>query len=340
MVTSLENIRYLSGFTGSTAYMLVGESFCRLFTDFRYGERAVQEISSSGIDLVVYNRRPLERIARDALKAGIERLGFEGEQISFYAWRKLEENLAGRCELILTRSLIKSLRAIKDKYEIESLRKATLLVGRVLENILENIKPGVEERLLTAELEYRLRRKGAESPAFEPVVASGAHSSMPHAKSSRESLKADELLLIDIGAVVDGYCSDVTRVFFLGKPTSRANELFALVRKAQEVALGVIEPGISCAEVDRAAREVIQRSGYGAHFGHGLGHGVGLEVHEAPTLGRESQESLKPGMVFTVEPGIYLKDWGGIRFEDTVLLTDKGPEVLSDYFREEIITIP
>lgn len=342
VVTHLPNVRYLSGFTGSAGVLAVLPERALLVTDARYRIQAREEVRQT------CPPRSKVCIARgDALFAcgklleGRQRLrlGFERETLSVAALERLKGAAGGRVAWKGASGLVEGLRAVKDADEIERLRAAARLGSKVFARVLPLIKPGVRENELAAEIEYQMRRSGAEGPSFETIVASGPRTALPHARPGDRRLRKNELVLLDWGAILRGYCCDLTRTVFLG--TSRSStglrRWYAAVLEAQQAALECARPGASGQEVDAAARRVLRRARLGRYFTHSTGHGLGLEIHEEPRLARGQHSRLAPGNVITVEPGVYVEGIGGIRIEDDVLITSGGAEVLTSAPREFLL---
>jgi len=324
IITKMENVRYLSGFTGSSASALVTPDDTVLITDGRYREQARKEARQW--ETVVY-REDLTKSISSLLK-GVESAGFEATA-SFEFVERLREAFPGRSTLQSTRGIVEEMRARKDKQEIALIRQALECAGKAFAEILPLVKPGNTEREIAAELDYKMMLFGADGPAFDTVVASGPNSSLPHAGITDRALAVGDLVVIDFGARKDGYCTDTSRTIVLGEPNSQQKHLLDAVKEAGDAALAVLKPGIQASEVDQVARKVIADKGLADNFSHGLGHGVGLEVHEKPTLSTVSKDVLQPGMVLTIEPGIYIEGWGGVRLEELVLMKADGIEVLS-----------
>jgi Xaa-Pro aminopeptidase len=323
VVTKIENIRYLSGFTGSSAVAVVTPGSAVLVTDGRYREQAGREAAQW--EMVIYSRNIMDAIAGalpETRSVGLE----DSSTIAFRG--KLAKDLNEK-RIEHTDGVVERLRAIKEPGEIEAVRGAVSCARHAWETLLPMIQPGVSERQLAAGLDYRMMSSGAEKPAFDTVVASGPNSSMPHAGITDRVLQNGDLIVIDFGALADGYCCDITRTVYLGEPDPEARAVLEAVHLAWEAAFAVLAAGVPVAQVDRAARDSLAESGFAERFVHSLGHGVGLEVHEKPTLSQLSEETLEAGMVFTIEPGVYLEGSMGVRHEETVVLTEAGPEVLS-----------
>jgi Xaa-Pro aminopeptidase len=330
LVGSLESIRYLSGFTGSWALLLVLPREAFLLTDARYIQQAQRELMPQ-VRPVLSKGSPLASLRR--LLRGYSRLGFE-ETITYKAYERLRRlNL----KLVPTRGLVESLRAQKDQEELALIRKAIRVAEEAFVRVLPAVRAGVQERRLCVLLKEALLELGSEALPFEPVVASGPNAALPHARATERRLRPGEVLLIDWGARVGGYCSDMTRVLLSPGPgAQRWLALARLLRQAQRAALRALGPGATGAQIDKAARDVIKKAGYGEHFGHGLGHGVGLQVHELPRLSPQGRAPLRQGMVFTIEPGVYLLGQGGLRLEDMVYLGPSGPSVLTHLPRDPL----
>jgi Xaa-Pro aminopeptidase len=336
LVSSVPSVRYLSGFTGDSSVALVARSGQYLLTDFRFEEEAA--ITAPLFRCLLRKRGMIELVEKLARRLRLRKLGFEEHVLTAAELRALTGRL-GRSRLAPTTGLVEGLRAIKSPAEVETIRKAVAAAERGLGLARRAIRAGATEASAAAELRRALvARCGAQDQAFETIVAEGPRGSLPHARPTDREVHSDSLVLIDWGARVGFYHSDLTRVLALGKAPPLYRKLVKLVRQAQLAALEVIRPGVRMGDVDRAARSVIERAGYGPRFGHALGHGIGLEVHEGPRIWARAEEKLEPGMVFTVEPGIYLPRRFGIRLEDDVLVTGTGAEVLSSMAHDERLT--
>lgn len=323
VITKRENVRYLSGFTGSSAVGVVTAGATTLITDGRYREQAGLE--SAPWQVVIYSKDIMEPIA-EAL-GGASSVGLEDSStIAFQA--RLARSLAGT-SIETTDGLVERLRTLKEPGEVEAVRGAVACAQQAWDTLLPMIQPGVTERQLAAGLDYRMMSAGAEKPAFDTVVASGPNSAMPHAGITDRQLESGDLVVIDFGALKDGYCCDITRTIFLGEPEGESQAIMEGVRLAWDAALAALRPGAPVADADRAAREKLGELGLAERFVHSLGHGVGLEVHEKPNLSQLSKETFETGMVFTVEPGVYIEGLMGARHEETVALTSEGAEILS-----------
>lgn len=335
LVSSPPNIFYLTGFRGSVGAAVLGaagEAF--LWVDPRYTLQAREE--ARGVTIVEAKRGLLKTAGEWLVKRRAGAAGFEETHLAFAAVRDLKT----RCPKVSFNTaggLVEELRYIKDREEIECIRQAARVTAAVLEDVRPLLQPGTRESDLAAEIEYRMRRRGAEGAAFETIVASGARGAWPHARASSKLLKKSELVILDLGAILSGYAADMTRTVYLGKPGPRLRRLYSAVRNAQAEAVAAVRDGVQAGEVDGAARRALGRRGLARYFTHGTGHGVGLEIHERPHLGRGESQRLKAGCVITVEPGVYVEGLGGIRIEDTVLVAGEGPEILTTASKDDWI---
>ena len=328
LVSLPANISYLTESLSRDSYLLVSEKESIYFTDSRYTEEAKAFLKNK-IKLNECNGSVFKRIAETSLGLGLKRLGFEERYLPFAEFTKIKECGHGVFDLIPTHSVVEDKRQVKDAKEIEKIKQATKITALALEHIKKFIVCGVKEVEIAAEFERFIRYQGARAPAFDTIVAAGPNSSQPHHLSGERRLKDNEPVLIDLGVDYQGYKSDLTRVLFLGKITTLVRKVYDVVLKAQELAIKRIRPGAEMAAIDKVAREYIASKGYAKYFTHNLGHGFGLEVHEDPRISPNEASAIKPGMTFTVEPGIYLPGKFGVRIEDMVLVTNKGCEVLS-----------
>ncbi len=325
LLHSQENIRYFTGFTGEgCAFLADGASV--LLTDSRYTEQARKQAPGSVV-LEPANRNYAETVAKLAKDHGIEALGFEDEFLPVAQHDQFLKALLP-ARLIPMGELCVMIRAVKDAGEIELLREACRITDQAFQYFLSIVKPGVSEIEISAELKYYMAMKHKASPSFEFIVASGENGSMPHAITSERLIRAGDMITLDFGAEYAGYHADMTRTVAVGKPSDKMLEIYRIVQQAQAEAAEALAPGKRCREVDAVARDLIAQKGYGEYFGHGLGHGVGLQIHEQPVLSYRSETILEPGMAVTVEPGIYLPGVGGVRIEDTCIITDAGYESL------------
>ena len=328
-----ENRRYISGFTGSTGYVLITKNKTLFVTDFRYIEQAKDqcvnyEIVQINKDYTIHNIIKEENIKKLAIEDDYATYGFIQEIT--------EKN--NHMEIIPLKGLLTNLRMIKEKEEIDIIKKSANITDDAFNHILTVIKVGMTEREVANELEHYMKKLGASGPSFDFIVASGKRSSLPHGVASNKVIEDGDFVTIDMGCVYEGYCSDMTRTFVMGRATDKQKEIYDIVLEAQEAALMSIKPGITGFELDKVARDIISNKGYGENFGHSLGHGVGLEVHELPRIANHESANteLAPGMVITDEPGIYIPDFGGVRIEDLVVVTEDGCEILSKSTKELI----
>jgi len=346
VVTHLPNIRYLTGFAGSAGAALVLPRACRLIVDFRYVTAATELTASLGglVTLETFDRSYDEAIVDLLRREGSQRIGIEAAYLPVARFNAMSAGLASRAALpvdsshaapalVPTERVVERARMIKDQVEIETLREAGRRLGRIATEAHKLVREGRTEREIAADLESAMRQEGFTRPAFETIVASGPHSAFPHARPTDRRVAAGEPTVLDFGGVYDGYCVDLTRTVQLGAISQPQERLYAAVREAQQAAIEAVRPGVAASSIDAAAREVLERHGLGEAFGHGTGHGLGLEVHEEPRIARLSprlpDQVLEPGMVFTIEPGAYVPGLGGVRIEDDVLVTDHGCEVLT-----------
>jgi Xaa-Pro aminopeptidase len=330
LLSQPENRRYLSGFTGSSGWLLISGQNAILATDFRYVEQAKGE--SPDFEIVQTKGELRDWLPDLVSDLRWHKLGFEANFISYEGYHKLSEAMKTRqvnLEFVPTTGIVEQLRSIKEPEELAFITKAVELVDATFEQAKAIIRPGITEKEAAWEVEKILRQKGSEGMPFEIIVASGPNSALPHARPTEKTICSGEPVLIDMGARINGYCSDFTRTLFLGKADKTFREIYNIVLKAQATAMEGIESGMNASQADRLARSVIEQAGYGDAFGHGLGHGVGLAVHELPMLGSSSSDSLADGMIFTIEPGIYLAGQGGVRIEDMVALENGRAKALT-----------
>ena len=325
LVSRSINISYLTGFRGDDSWLLVTRDKPFLITDFRYKEEVKR--TAPQVELCITDGPIYESACKIVQRVRVKRLGFESRWLSYAFWEKLRDISHGT-GLVPVKDTVESLREIKDSSEIALIKKAVSITRKAFEYLEGILKQGISERELAIELDYFLKRSGARKGAYDIIVASGINSSLPHAPVTNKKLMPHEPVLVDMGVDYEGYISDLTRVFFLGKMDAIATKIYKIVFEAQRRAINKIKPGIKISSIDKAAREYIEKKGYGKFFGHAVGHGVGMEVHEKPHVSMRNDKELVPGMVFTVEPAIYLPKWGGIRIEDMAIVTEKGCEVL------------
>jgi Xaa-Pro aminopeptidase len=329
LVTNFTNVTYLTGFKGDDSYLLVTPDAEVLISDMRYTTQLQEECP--GLKLVI--REPgqemLPTVAKTVKKARIEQLGVEAGSMTLGTRDKLAKELTGQTILPLE-GLVEKLRVVKDKDEVQATRVACLQARRAFEVVRAGLTGDMTELDVAAELEYQARRFGAKGLSFPAIVAVGPRGALPHARPTLKKIGEDDFTLFDWGANEGLYVSDLTRMVVTGAISAKFKKIYNIVLKAQLAGIAAIAPGVKCQDVDAAARKVIEKAGFGKQFGHGLGHGTGLDIHEEPRLTRNREDELKPGMIVTVEPGIYLPGWGGIRIEDDVLVTKTGHEVLTD----------
>lgn len=326
LVTHLPNIQYLCGFSGSAAILLVEPGRSTLFTDSRYTFQAREEVSGARIHIA---KRGLLRAAGEALHDLSRRrtrfwAAYSPEHLTVAQKEALQGAAGSKVRWIIDKSAVEKLRSVKDADELAVMREAADIVSEVFRGLLQAIKPGVSELSLAARIEYDIKRRGGSGPSFETIVASGPRAAWAHARPTSKPLRKNELVVLDQGAILRGYCSDMTRTVFLGRASRRVRRLYNAVLEAQQAAKAAIRPGTKACDVDRAARDILKRHGLARYFTHSLGHGLGLEVHEMPRLGRSETTILQEGMVLTVEPGVYIEGLGGIRIEDDVLVGPNG----------------
>lgn len=329
LVTQRENVRYLTGFTGSSGSVIVGAGRPVLITDFRYQVQSQRETTGLAIHIQTKDHPTAVQEAAVRLKADVLWYDEAGMTLDrARALRKKGLTLRG------VKDPVAELRKCKDRQEIRLLSKAIGRAEEAFRQLRRHVRPGATERELGLRLEWLMREQGARRVAFDLIVASGRNGAMPHASVTGRRLRSGDLVTFDFGAEADGYFCDLTRTICVGKPSAQQQKVHALVLRAQQAAIGKVAPGVACRDVDRAARDVISTAGHGKHFGHATGHGIGLMVHEGPALSSRSPDRLEAGMVVTVEPGVYIPGWGGVRIEDMVLVTEKGARVLTSLSRD------
>ncbi len=334
-MTHLPNIRYACGFTGSAAALLITNSASIFFSDGRYSAQAKREVDADSV--VIGRKAPQISAAEWTLskrnRAG-QSIGFEAEHLSFAECQRLRQELGPKFRLKPTSHLVERLRAVKDQDEVALLRAAVHLGAKLFDDALEVIRPGVSEATVAGAMELSARKAGAEGMSFPTIIASGERSALPHGRASGASIPTDGFVVCDFGVILAGYCSDQTRTVYVGSPSRAARRVYTAVKQAQQAGLEAIRPGRRVSQIDRAARKQLEQHNLGKYFTHSTGHGVGLEIHEAPRIAAGQQETLVPGMVITVEPGIYIPGRWGVRIEDVVVVTDHGCEVLTPTSKE------
>jgi Xaa-Pro aminopeptidase len=334
LVTSLPNIRYLTGFSGSSALVLVTPRETLFITDFRYQTQVADEVGSSA-RVVIEPVSLWTALWQQLPAAGARVVGFESPHLTHRDFQRLLE-AGGSWQWRPTADLVEGLRERKDEGEVALIARAADVATRALTRTLPEIHPGMTELQAAGVLERALRDEGSEGFAFPSIVAAGARSALPHAQPADHAVRSGDYLLFDFGALVEGYCSDVTRTVVVGRATAEQREVYGVVREANEAARAAVRPGMTGRDADAVARSYIERHGMGELFGHSLGHGIGLEIHEAPRLARTSEQPLAAGAVVTIEPGVYRPGWGGVRIEDDVWLSPDGtgPRLLTDFPRD------
>ena len=335
LVSHLPNIQYLCGFTGSASVLLVADGRRIFFTDGRYREQARSEVQ--GARVVVPKGPILDAAARAVADSKARTIGVESEHLSAAAEAKVARTLRPRTRVRQTQGLVEKHRMVKEPAEVERLRAAVRLASSLFDKVVAAVRPGVPERAVAAELEYAARCAGADGMSFETIVAAGLRSALPHGLASDQPIPRRGFVVLDFGVILRGYCSDMTRTVHMGKPTAEVRRLYQAVRDAQQAAIEAVQPGRTVDEVDRAARSLLRRAGLGRYFTHSTGHGVGLEIHEPPRIARGRQEVLQPGMVITIEPGVYVPGYGGVRIEDMVVVTTTSCEVLTSTAKELLV---
>lgn len=331
LISSPASIRYLTGYAGSNGLVFITPAESHFFTDPRYATDAQQNIDCK---VHICKKALLDEAAKVAKRKRIRRLGFEPAWMHVDSFERWKKALGDGIELVGVSGVVEELRAVKSPSEIAKIRASVLANSQAFSKTLSRIRAGMRELDIAAELDFQMRKAGAENNAFETIVASGERSALPHAHPTRRKIEAGELLLIDMGAMLEGYASDMTRMANLGRPSKQNRELYKAVLEAQLAALDTVRPGVAVRHVDGAAREVLKRHQLDRAFVHSTGHGLGLEIHEGPRIAKQQPTKLQPGMVITIEPGAYLEGQGGVRIEDTVLVTQTGCEILTPTSKE------
>lgn len=339
LVTHLPNIRYLCGFAGSSAALLITQGQSVFFTDGRYTEQAREEVQ--GPRIVISRNAALtaaaEWLTRKAKRLRLKTLGVEAEKMSVAERSRLAKSAGSSVRLREAPPLVEQARMVKDQEEIERLRAAVLLGSSLFAVALKTIRPGVKEVEVAAEMEYAARKAGAEAMSFDTIIASGPRSALPHGRASQAAIPAEGFVVCDFGVILAGYCSDMTRTVHVGQPSSDARRMYHAVKNAQQAAIAAVKPEVPIGKVDAAGRKLLEKEGLAKYFTHSTGHGVGLEIHEGPRVAAGQKQTLGYGMVITIEPGIYIPGSGGVRIEDMVLVTDNGCEVLTPTTKELIV---
>jgi Xaa-Pro aminopeptidase len=325
LVTSPYNRRYITGFTGTAGVAIISENDSRFITDFRYTEQANEQAKEFQI---IEHKTPIEQEIKTQLKEmNISRLGFEQDHVTFGEYALYSKTF--EVDLVPVSGIIEEIRLIKTTEELDILKEAAKIVDDAFEHIQTYIKPGVKEIDISNELEFFMRKQGATASSFDTIVASGYRSALPHGVASNKEIQSGELVTLDYGALYKGYCSDITRTVAVGEISDQLNDIYHTVLEANMKGVKGTKPGMTGKEADDLTRNYIEEKGYGKYFGHSTGHGIGLEVHEGPTLSKRSDKVLQPGMVVTIEPGIYIASVGGCRIEDDIVITENGNERLT-----------
>jgi Xaa-Pro aminopeptidase len=341
LVTKLQNVRYLTGFTGSAGILLVSGSQALFVTDGRYAERSNDEMRAAGVVGVDIEIGLTASAQRESLVAAVpvgSRLGLEAHHVTWAAQQEYERAFEG-VQLVAAAPLVEELRRVKDAGEIDRIRRACAIADDAFQSILPKLGEGITERDFAIALEFAMRERGASGNSFDPIIASGPNGSKPHAVPSDRVIGRNELVVCDFGCVVDGYCSDMTRTVSVGDPGDDARRLYDVVLASQQAGRARVAVDVECAAVDRASRDVIANAGWAEAFSHGTGHGVGLEIHEAPRVASTASDTLRAGDVVTVEPGVYLPGVGGVRIEDTVVVGPAGAEPLTHTPKDLVVQL-
>jgi Xaa-Pro aminopeptidase len=338
LVTRLPNVAYLTGFTGSAAMLLIGDELV-FVTDGRYAEQSAEQLGEAGVRARI-EARTTHTGQRDAVReaaAGYARLGLEAHGVTWAQQRSFASDWFPDAELIPTEHLVEDLRRVKESAEVARVHAACAVADEALAVVTPRLAERATEQEIALQLEIEMRARGASGTSFETIVASGPNSAKPHARPTRRRIAPGEPVVVDFGCVVDGYCSDMTRTFSVGDPGPQARRVYEVVQAAQRTGRDSVIAGADCAQVDKACRDVIVAAGWGDAFVHGTGHGVGLEIHEAPRVAATARDTLDAGCVVTVEPGVYLPGTGGVRIEDTVVVTDEGADVLTGFPKDFVL---
>lgn len=333
LILSDKNRRYITGFTGTSGAVLIMEESAKLVTDFRYVEQAEDQVND--FEIIEHQGPMSNEIAAQFQATGTKRIGFEKDHLTYGIYETFNDKIEG--EMVPVSGIVEELRMIKTQDEISILKDAAKIADDAFDHILSFIKPGVKEIEVSNELEFFMRKQGATSSSFDIIVASGYRSALPHGVASEKEIESGELVTLDFGALYKGYCSDITRTVAVGEISEKQKEIYSTVLEAQKKGMDGLKAGLTGKEADALTRDVINEKGYGRYFGHSTGHGIGLDVHEGPGLSHRSDVELKPGMVVTVEPGVYVQGTGGCRIEDDTVITENGNEPLNHSPKELII---
>lgn len=330
LITTPENIRYISGFTGSSGAIIITQRHAFFLTDSRYAVQSKYEVS--GLQIRIYKKQ-VEEIVSLINKLKLKRIGFEGTGLTYEMYRRLKSGLK-KGKFFPVSEDIDKIRCRKDAGEIKILKKAIRLSSIGFKTAINCIVPGMAECNAAFEIETAMKKKGADGLAFDIIVASGKRAALPHGKASDKKIRKSEMVIVDLGAKYHGYNSDETCTFITSKPDKKQKEIYQIVKDAHDKAIEAVKPGVKASYIDSVARDFIKKAGYGKYFGHGTGHGVGLAVHEWPNISPYNNNVVEEGMIFTIEPGIYISGWGGARIEDMVLVTASGCDILTEMSKE------
>lgn len=333
-ITKRENYIYLSGFTGSSAFLLITQKDAILITDSRYAEQA--QMQSPVYEILIYTSGLINEINKIIKRLEIKKLGFEETNLSYSDYKMYLSSLNCK-EFLPMDSIVEKLRMVKDGAELEIIKKAVEIADKAFEHILPFIRPGITEIDIAAELEHEMKRLGAKGPSFDTIAASGLRSSMPHGAASEKTIEKGDCITFDFGALYKEYCSDMTRTVFVGEPSADIRKIYNTVLSAQLKAIEGAKAGLRGSDVDKIARDFITDAGYGEYFGHGLGHSLGLEIHESPRFSMACSDVIEDNMVITVEPGIYIPGLGGVRIEDIIVINGNEPIILTSSSKDIII---
>ncbi|WP_174614805.1 M24 family metallopeptidase [Virgibacillus ihumii] len=333
LITNDQNRRYMTGFTGTAGIVLISKSEAKLITDFRYVDQA--KTQAKDFEIVLHEKRTIDEIDKQVASSNITRLGFEENHVTYGMFKKFNEHI--HAKLVPTTEVIEEFRMVKSEDEINAIQKAADIADETFSRIIDYIRPGVTEMDVNHELESIMRKLGAASSAFDIIVASGIRSSLPHGVASDKEIEKGDMVTLDFGSYYQGYRSDITRTVAVGKPDSELEKIYSVVREALSRGAEGLKPNITAPEVDALPRDYITAQGYGDYFGHGTGHGIGLDIHEEPFFSKSSDKVTRPGMVVTIEPGIYIPDLGGVRIENDYVVTSEGNEALSKSTTELIV---
>ncbi len=335
LITDELNRRYMTGFTGTAGVALITKDEAIFLTDFRYDEQAREQVLDYEVNIHKSSKGLMENILATTKRLSVKNLGFEASDVSYDFYSKLKEE--SELNLVPTTKFIETFRLIKTEEEIENIRQAAKFSDAAFTHIQGFIRPGVTELEVSNELEDFMKKQGADGGSFKFIVASGHRGALPHGVASEKVIKKGDMVKLDFGALYKGYCSDMTRTLSVGEPNPKLKEIYDIVNGALQLTLNNIKAGMNAKEIDSIARDYITEKGYGEYFGHGLGHGIGLNIHEDPFFSQDGTDELLPGMVVTIEPGIYIPELGGVRIEDDILIKEDGIEILTHSTKDLII---